>query len=254
MSSRAQVSLFSHWFVKDGQSDAVIAALDQMAQDIRSHEPGTLTYLVHTTTDACGTFASLPSPGKNTIVFFEVYKDAAAFEAHVNGAIFTQFVKDYGHLFHCVNGKPYTTLQFLTRQTGFIGREKSLSDQKTAGNQHPGVMFEVIANDLTAMKAFYSDVFGWTYDTGTGGFGYVHFPDGSPPLLGGIGQAQLHVAGFDPGTNFYLLVDDLQTYLDRAIAAGATPLMPATEIDGFRFAMFNDPENNPVGLIEPFTF
>ncbi|WP_404823837.1 VOC family protein [Pseudomonas capsici] len=28
--------------------------------------------------------------------------------------------------------------------------------------------------------------------------------------------------------------------------------MPPAAIDGYRFAMFKDPEGNPVGLIEPF--
>ena len=35
-------------------------------------------------------------------------------------------------------------------------------------------------------------------------------------------------------------------------AAGGTLYMPIASVDGYRFAMFQDPAGNPVGLIEPF--
>lgn len=119
-------------------------------------------------------------------------------------------------------------------------------------NAHPSVMFEIIARDQAAMQRFYADVFGWRYDTGGSGFAYVHFPLRARPLLGGIGQADPATPGFEPGRNFYLLVDDLQAAIDRALAHGGAPYMPPAAADGYRFAMIRDPEGNPVGLIEPF--
>ena len=119
-------------------------------------------------------------------------------------------------------------------------------------NRHPAVMFELIARDQDRLKAFYSAVFGWTYRIGTGGFAYIDFPAGTRPLLGGIGQAQAGVPGFEPGHNFYLQVDDLAATVAAAEAAGGAPYMPIAEVDGYRFAMIQDPEGNPVGLIEPF--
>jgi uncharacterized protein len=119
-------------------------------------------------------------------------------------------------------------------------------------NQHPAVMFEIIANDQEAARKFYSHVFGWSYVEGTGGFAYVRFPVESRPLLGGIGQANSTVPGFEPGHSFYLLVDDLDATIKRAVEAGGTQHMPRTSVDGYSFAMIRDPEGNPVGLIEPF--
>lgn len=127
-----------------------------------------------------------------------------------------------------------------------------MSDEGVTINQHPAVMFEIIARDQAALSAFYRGVFGWSVQSGTGGFEYIHFPRTQPPLLGGIGQANPAIPGFEPGHNFYLLVDDLEATLDRALAAGASALMPVSEVDGYRFAMFRDPEGNPIGLIAPF--
>lgn len=120
-------------------------------------------------------------------------------------------------------------------------------------NRHPAVMFEIIALDQEKLKEFYSHVFGWSYETGTGNFAYVHFPAEARPLLGGIGQAIDDVPGFDPGTKFYLLVDDLDAALQRVVDAKGMVYVKPTTVDGYRFAMIRDPEWNPVGLIEPFT-
>jgi uncharacterized protein len=120
-------------------------------------------------------------------------------------------------------------------------------------NRHPAVMFELIARDQATLQAFYGAVFGWTYRIGTGGFAYVDFPTASRPLLGGIGQAQAGVPGFEPGHNFYLLVDSLEATIAAAEDHGGALSMPIAEVDGYRFAMITDPEGNPVGLIEPFS-
>ena len=241
------VSLTSHWFIAPGQEVEARQPLMKLAGDVRAGEPGTLTYLVHTPFGADGRLQSEPPPYPLLVLFFETYADPDAFLAHVNGPIFNQFVAQHGHCFVGANGKPYTTVQFLDLLAGFVR-----GDGTTPGNQHPAVMFEILAKDSTAAREFYQRVFGWQYSLGTGGFAYIHFPAGAPPLLGGIGQADPSTPGYEPGHNFYLLVDSLQPVLDAVNIAGGSTLMPVTSIDGYRFAMFRDPEGNPVGLIEPF--
>ncbi|KRA17920.1 MULTISPECIES: VOC family protein [unclassified Lysobacter] len=127
-----------------------------------------------------------------------------------------------------------------------------MSDSDASVNRHPVAMFEIIARDQAAMQRFYSQVFGWRYENGDAGFAYVHFPVRMQPLLGGIGQADPNTPGFEPGHNFYLLVDDLQATIDAAIAAGGRQYMAPADADGYSFAMIQDPEGNPVGLIRPF--
>jgi len=124
--------------------------------------------------------------------------------------------------------------------------------QNDIENRHPGVMFEIIARDQQAMKAFYSKVFGWRYQTGMSGFAYVHFGERKLPLLGGIGQADPKTPGFEPGHNFYLLVDNLEATIEDAVKAGGESFVSPADADGYRFAMIRDPERNPIGLIQPF--
>ena len=248
------ISLTSHWFIQPGQEATVQAALEQLAADVEANEPGTLTYLVHMPFNGDARLQSLPPADPIMVLFFERYASPDAFLTHLNGPLFANFVATFGNCFLTANGKPYTTVQFLTQIAGFLERGSVVgATSPVRDNQHPAVMFELIANDQATLSAFYRQVFGWSYQDGTGGFQYIHFPAGSPPLLGGIGQAQPGTPGFEPGHNFYLLVDQVEPVLAAVFAAGGTALMPPTAIDGYRIAMFRDPEGNPVGLIEPFT-
>lgn len=251
------VSLTSQWFIRPGCEAEVIEAVTQLAANVETEEPDTLTYLVHTQWEGEGNLQSLPPFNPLSLLFFEVYRDAQAFMRHVNGPLFTQFVQQYGTLFISADGKPYTTVQFLSRRAGFVrglprARPASTGGDSPDANRHPAVMFEVIANDKAAAQDFYSQVFGWSYQVGTGGFAYVHFPLEAQPLLGGIGQANSAVPGFEPGHNFYLLVENLEAAISRALTAGGTQYMEPASVDGYRFAMIRDPEGNPIGLIEPF--
>ena len=128
-----------------------------------------------------------------------------------------------------------------------------MSEPSILPNQHPSVMFEIIARDQAKAKAFYRAVFGWHYEIGTGGFAYVQFPLEAAPLLGGIGQAQPNEPGFAPGHNFYLRVACLEDSIEKAVAAGGARFVEPVAVDGYRFAMIHDPEGNPIGLIEPFS-
>jgi predicted enzyme related to lactoylglutathione lyase len=49
---------------------------------------------------------------------------------------------------------------------------------------------------------------------------------------------------------FYVMVDDLQAYLDKAVSLGGTVMFPPMEIPGGggHIAMFADPEGHPIGL------
>lgn len=249
MPSSQPVSLISRWFLKPDRYDEAMPILAQLAETVLANEPDTLTYLVHT--HFKGDLSSLPPADGLSILFFETYRNAAAFNAHVTGPDFTDFVRDHGDLFVAGNdGKPYTTVEFLTRHAGFA-RPAVAADEP--GNRHPSVMFEIMADDQAAMTGFYAQVFGWRYQTGADGFAYVHFPGSAPPLLGGVGQADPATPGLEPGHNFYLLVDRLEPAIAAAVAAGGGEHMPPTAVDGYRFAMIKDPEGNPVGLVEPFS-
>jgi predicted enzyme related to lactoylglutathione lyase/quinol monooxygenase YgiN len=254
------LSLTSQWFVQPSRLEEARLALQQLAAQVQEGEPDTLIYLVHTPFPNDSRLQSLPPADPASVLFFEVYRDVPAFLRHLNGPIFTTFVSKHGDLFVAANGKPFVFVSFLARQAGFIRPAAGLGAPRAGGtakldlpvNRHPAVMFEVIAKDQKRLLSFYQTVFGWSYDFGTGNFAYIKFPAQPLPLLGGIGQATPDVPGFSPGHNFYLQVDDLAGTITRALHAGASALMPPTTIDGYTFAMINDPEGNPLGLIQPF--
>lgn len=52
-------------------------------------------------------------------------------------------------------------------------------------------------------------------------------------------------------TIFYVQVDDVQVYLDKAKALGGKMLVPPVDIPSGKFAWMQDPEGNTVGLFKP---
>jgi quinol monooxygenase YgiN len=122
-------TLTSTWTIKRGKERPAIAALKRLARQVEQGEEGTLLYLVHVPDMR---LESLPTPSNLEVVFFEVYKDKAAFCAHVNGPIFEGFVAKHGDLFLSTEGvcgggegaaKPFSTVEFLERKGGFIRPE-----------------------------------------------------------------------------------------------------------------------------------
>ena len=251
------VSLTSSWFIRPGCEPDARAAVQRLAARVQAEEPDTLTYLVHAPLLDDARLQSLPPQGPLSLLFFEVYRDADAFLRHLNGVVFTDFVARHGHLFVSSNGRPFATVQFLFLHAGFSRLQPPAAAAAHAGasvpaNRHPAVMFEIIGRDQGVLKTFYSKVFGWKFRGGSGGFAYVDFLLHDLPLLGGIGQADPSVPGFEPGHSFYLLVEDLQAAVERALAGGGRCHVPPTGVDGYRFAMILDPEGNAIGLVEPF--
>ncbi len=253
------LSLTSRWFIKPGCEVDAKAALAQVTDDVLRNEPDTLVYLVHRPspdrTSASGDTSTPPLPG-GIVLFFEVYRSVEAFHRHVSGVVFQTFLKTHGGLFVGRDGAPYTTVAFLDRDAGFIRAEAAdgaaAPRAEAGGNAHPSRMFEIVTRDQASALSFYSGVFGWSYEFGTGHFGYVRFPYRNPALMGGIGQANPEIPGFEAGVKFYLEVESLEKTLKQVEANGGSVHLGPTSVDGYRFAMFKDPEGNIVGLIEPF--
>lgn len=108
--------------------------------------------------------------------------------------------------------------------------------------------FEVISADAPRAQRFYADLFAWKVlaDPEWDGYALVQNAGDSAPI-GGIGPS---TEAADAGVKVYVQVDDLEAALKRAIELGGTQLVPPTDLPGDygRFAMFADPDGNPVGL------
>ena len=113
----------------------------------------------------------------------------------------------------------------------------------------PVAFFEILSPNHERAQRFYADLFDWQVaaDPAMGGYGLVDTGAGEQAVGGGIGPIEQHG---DAGIKIYIRVDDLDAYLDRAEALGGTRLVPPTDLPGDfgRFAIFADPDGNPVGL------
>jgi len=111
---------------------------------------------------------------------------------------------------------------------------------------NPVTHFEIISKDAAKAQKFYADLFGWTVNADNPiQYGIVEGTEG------GIGGG---IAGSPDGQQlltFYVQVDDLQAYLDKAQKMGGKVVMPVTEIPGMvTFAQFADPDGHVIGLVK----
>ena len=108
----------------------------------------------------------------------------------------------------------------------------------------PVVHFEIGCRDSARTAGFYSQLFDW--QTQTQGPATM-ISTGSPEGIGG----HITTLGHEPHNfvTFYVDVDDLQAYLDKAQTLGGKTLVPPVTIPGQgSFAWLADPDGNIVGL------
>ena len=111
---------------------------------------------------------------------------------------------------------------------------------------NPVVHFEIGCRDNTKTTDFYSQLFDWQIQA-MGPASIVQTNSGK-----GI-EGHITSLGHEPHNyvTFYVEVDDLQTYLDKATELGGKMLVPPVEIPTGRFAWLADPDGNIVGLVQP---
>jgi uncharacterized protein len=120
------------------------------------------------------------------------------------------------------------------------------TQSQTAGRPmpHPVVHFEIGCRDKAKTEAFFRDLFDWkiqsgpasTIDTGSG--------TGISGHIASLGHEPHHY------THFYVEVEDVQAYLDKAVALGGKVVVPPIKIPTGIFAWFSDLEGNTIGLIK----
>jgi len=104
------------------------------------------------------------------------------------------------------------------------------------------VHFEIGCQNSAKTQEFYEKLFDWKIET-----------MGPAAMIaaesGGIG-GHITALGHEPNhyTMFYVDVDDVVAYLERAKALGGKTLVPPVEIPTGTFAWMQDPEGNTVGL------
>ncbi len=107
--------------------------------------------------------------------------------------------------------------------------------------------WEITGKDGAALQSFYGDLFGWTYDTNNPmNYGIVGDREAGDSITGGVGQTP---DGSDGMVTFYIGVDDVGAFLEKATSLGGTVFMPETEVmENVVIGLFADPEGHVIGL------
>ncbi len=107
--------------------------------------------------------------------------------------------------------------------------------------------FELGSRDHRVLVDFYRELFGWRAQDIGDTYTIVDTQAGSG-LVGGIGRS----SDGTPWVSFYVLADDPQATLDKAVSMGGKVVVPVTEVPGVvTFAMFTDPDGLLVGIAAP---
>jgi predicted enzyme related to lactoylglutathione lyase len=123
------------------------------------------------------------------------------------------------------------------------------------------VHFEIQADDVERAKAFYAEVFGWTYQDFsqvTGGSPYWGVTTGGadePGIDGGLLPRPVSAPGLEQGTNAYVCtvgVGDFDATAARIVAAGGRVALPKYALPGMAWqGYFVDTEGNTFGVHQP---
>ncbi len=113
---------------------------------------------------------------------------------------------------------------------------------------NPIIHIEVAGRDGPALESFYSNLFGWKIDhRGNGDYQYG-FLDAD--TAGSVGGGIRHEPEGKAEIVFYVQVPVLNDAIEKARSLGATVRIEPVDTGEVTFALINDPEGNPVGLIE----
>ena len=118
---------------------------------------------------------------------------------------------------------------------------------------NPVVHFEIGCVNTGAQQDFYSKLFDWEIIPASEEWNYGLVQHSEGGIGGGISDS-----GEDPpraSITFYVMVDDLRAYLDKAVSLGATEVLAPMDMEvnesKFAIAGFVDPEDNYIGLFKP---
>ncbi|PZS10121.1 MAG: glyoxalase [Acidimicrobiales bacterium] len=119
------------------------------------------------------------------------------------------------------------------------------------------VHFEIIGNDPVRLRSYYSDLFGWEFDTSgpvsaavsqPGNYGFVepNTTSDGVGIPGGVGGG----TGYDSHVIFYVGVPDVEAALQKAESLGGTRRMGPDQTLGRPLVIghFTDPEGHLIGL------
>lgn len=112
---------------------------------------------------------------------------------------------------------------------------------------HPVVHAEIRSSDPDATRAFFGEVFGWTYPNEGSLPGYTFVETGVP---GALYTAISPLQGDSDIVTFFIGVEDVDATIADATRMGGTLVQQPTSVPGVTFALIADPLGHVVGLAQ----
>ncbi|GAA1975537.1 VOC family protein [Nocardioides panacihumi] len=112
---------------------------------------------------------------------------------------------------------------------------------------HPVVHAEIRSSDPDATRAFFGELFGWTYPSEGAFPGYTFVDTGAPDALY---TAISPLQGDTDLVTFFIGVDDIADTIQSATLLGGHVVQAPVEVPGVWFALIADPQGHVVGLAQ----
>lgn len=115
-------------------------------------------------------------------------------------------------------------------------------------SKNPIVHWEIMGPDASVMKAFYTSIFDWNFESPPGFDSYFMTQAEDTGVGGAVGQGMEEMPAYSA---IYVQVDDIDATLKKIEESGGSTVVPRTVIpDTVVFGMFHDPAGNLVALVE----
>jgi predicted enzyme related to lactoylglutathione lyase len=111
----------------------------------------------------------------------------------------------------------------------------------------PIVHAEIRSSDPDATRAFFGELFGWTYPTEGAFPGYTFVDTGVP---GALYTAISPLQGDGDLVTFFVDVDDMAASIADATRLGGRVVQDPVTVPGVSFALIADPQGHIVGLAQ----
>ena len=132
-----------------------------------------------------------------------------------------------------------------------IWQPKSFKGAELANEPGTFAWNELNTRDVTAAKAFYTQVFGWeANDLDMGGMSYTEWKVGEKSVAGMMTMPDMVPAEVPAHWLVYFGVDDTDASVSKATELGATTVVPPTDIPPGRFAVLSDPDGATFAVIK----
>lgn len=109
---------------------------------------------------------------------------------------------------------------------------------------HPVIHAEIRSADPDATRAFFGELFGWTYSDGAFP-GYTFVNTG---IEGALATAIGPLQGGTDAVLFFVGVEDVEATLARAEQLGGKTIQAAQSVPGVTFGVFADAQGHVIGV------